>query len=85
MTLLDQTWEKKLKSEDTKKQEPKDLEIPLIDLEKEPEEPTTTEDEDEDDDFILETHATLHHLPEDCPFTFSTYLLRIPGTNLWTV
>ena len=64
-----------MKSEDQREREMKDLEAPLIDLEKEdddkgkPEEEEEEEDPD-DPDVILETHAALHGLPQDCPFTF---------------
>ena len=72
-TPLPKAWDKKMKFEDAKEKEPRDLDIPLIDLENEgAEDPSPEEEEDQDDpDMILEIHAAaLHGLPQDCAFTF---------------
>ena len=65
-TPLPKTWDNKMKEEDTKDREPRDLEIPLIDLQKDQEDQGREEDEDYDD-VLLETHSSQHNLPQDCP------------------
>ena len=61
-----------MKPEEPADKEPKDLDRPLIDLEKEvAEEPDPKEEDPDNPDVILETHAaSLYVLPPDCPFTF---------------
>ena len=82
-TPLPKAWNKKTKVEDATEKEPRDLDIPLIDLEKEEvEEPSPEEDDQDDPVVILETHA-LHGLPQDCPFTFSCLLKTLIEMNLW--
>ena len=66
-----------MKAEDIKEKEPKDLDIPVIDLEKEAaEEP---DPEEEDPDVILETHAAALHVDrQTVPLPFSTCHLKTP-------